>query len=254
MTCPRCKCEIPNDSKVCEVCGKKLQKKKLFASFKERKKGVKSVDSAVKKDTKFKIILAVVITVAIIGVIVAIILKIDDNSGLNLSDDLKEFVGEPVKTAINESDVYFADESAFDAANFITEFDYIIEDDKSVEIDGVKYPKWAIFIEADEKDTIEVIRYVDFSVLKKNSKGEKVDSEINLDKFAIGDKFKKVAKVVDCDAFSITYEGGSVAYEYRYYFKNDYKDEQGMTLNVVCDLEGGFIYSTTQRQIPDYID
>lgn len=254
MTCPRCKCEIPNGSKVCEVCGKKLQKKKLFSSFREKKKDSKSVDSAVKKDTKLKIILAAVVTVAIIAVIVLIIVLIDDNSGLNLSDDLKEFVGEPVKTAINETDVYFADESAFEAANFITEFDYIVEDDKSVEIDNVKYPKWAIFISADEKDTIKSIRYVDFSVLKNNSKGEKVDSEINLDKFTIGDKFKKVSKVIDCDAFSITYEGGSVKYEYRYYFKNDVKDEQGMTLEVVCDLEGGYIYSTTQRNIPDYVD
>lgn len=251
MNCPRCKCEIANDSKVCEVCGKKLQKTNIFSS-KEKKN--KNTDSKIKKETKLKIFGAVAVTALIIGLIITIIVMVDDNTGLNFTDDLKEYVGEPVKTAINETDVYFADESAFDAVNFITEFDYIVEDDKDVVIDGVKYPEWAIFISANDKDVITRVKYVDFRILKKNPKGVKVDSEINLDKFTMGDKYKKVAKAIDCDVFAIDYNGPSVTYEYRYYYKNDFKDEQGMTLKVVCDLEGGYTYSTSQRSIPDYVD
>ena len=254
MNCPRCKSEIPNDSKVCEVCGKKLQKKKLSSVFKEKKKKNKSADTLTKKDTKFKIILALSVTAVIVALVAVIIIFIDDNTGKNIVDDLKEFVGQPVKTAINETDVYFDDESAFETVNFNTDFDYIIEDDKDVEIDGVKFPKWAIFISADDNDKITSVKYVDFTVLKKNSKGAEVDKEINLNIFSMGDDYRTIAKAIDCDAFSVTYDGLSIIYEYRYYFENDFKDEQGMTLQVVFDNDNDFIYSTSQRIIPDYIE
>lgn len=256
MNCPRCKCEIPNDAEVCEVCGKKLRKKKLFSSFKEKKKEKKvknSADAAIKKDTKLKIILAAVVTALIIGIIVFIVSVVDDNTGVNLVDDIKDYLNSPVKTAINETDVYFADESAYEITNFITDFDYIIEDDDSVEIDGVEYPEWAIFINADDKDEIRSIKYVYFGALEKNPKGSKTDKEISIDKFTTGDKYRKVDKEIDAEVFSITYEGGSITYDYRYYFKNEFKDEQAMSLSVVCDWENEYIYSTAKREIPDYV-
>lgn len=251
MTCPRCKCDIPNDSTVCEVCGKKLKKKKLFSKKSDKKTSTSKTE--IPKETKIKIAIAVSAFAVLIALIIAIVVAIDDNTGVNLADDLKEYLDEPVKTAINESDEYFADESVFDAVNFLTEFDYVIEDDKDVEIDGVNYPRWAIFIVADEEDVIKSVRYVDFRVLKKNEKGIKLDGEVNLNKFKMGEKYRKISKEIDCDVFSITYEGGSVTYDYRYYFINDSKDEQGMSLSVVFDQDGGYIYSTTQRNTQDWI-
>lgn len=253
MTCPRCKSNIPENSTVCEVCNKKIKKKNLFSKKKkDMQNEKKQINSKLKE--KLKILVPVAIAVVALIVIILIIVKtIGDNTGLNLSDELSEFIGDPLKVAINETDEYFADESKFESANFIFEYNYIIEDDDSVQIDGVKYPNWAIYIVTNENDEISQIKYVDFRALKKNSKGYKTDDEINLDKFVLGDKFRTVNKTIGIEPFSITYNSGTIVYDYRYYFDNDFDDEQGMTLSVTLDNDEGYIYSTSQRDIPNWI-
>ena len=247
--------DVPDDSKVCEVCGKKLTKKKLLSSFRNHK-NEKNSDAKklnVSNETKIKIVAAVVVTAVIILVVILIVNRIEDNTGINLAKDIKDFTGEPLKTAINETQNYFADESAYDSVNFLTSFDYVIEDEDNLKIDGVKYPEWVVLITTDDNDKITEVKYVDFTILKKNSKGTKIKSEINLDKFTAGDKLRKVVKDIDAEPFSITYSDGSVTYNYKYYFVNDVKDEQAMSLDVVCDLEDSYIYSTTRRQTPEWL-
>lgn len=251
MTCPRCKSNIPDNSTVCDVCNKKIKKKKIIS---KEKKSTEKKQLNNKLKEKLKIIIPVIIGVIILVLLVFIVIKkIGDNTGLNLSDDLSEYIGEPIKVAINETDEYFADESKFEPANFVFEFNYIIEDDDSVKIDDVKYPCWAIYIVTNDNDEITQVKYVDFRILEKNSKGCKTDGEINLDKFVLGDKFRTVNKTIEIDPFCITYNSGTIVYDYRYYFKNDYDDEQGMTLSVTLDNEEGYIYSTSQRDIPNWL-
>lgn len=248
MTCPRCKSEIPDDSLRCEVCNKKIRKNK-----KHKPKPPKKDRKPIPKEVKIKFLIGAVVTILIIVVVVVIAKKVDDNTGVNIADEMQEFIDSPVKVAINETDEYFADESVFDALNFLGSFDYVIEAEKGVEIEGVNYPKWAVFVNTNDEDVIESVKYVDFRVLEKNSKGVKADKEINLERFVLGDKFKSVNKEIEIDPFAITYTAGTISYDYRYYFENEYDDQQGMTLNVVLDNDLEYIYSTTQRQVPDWI-
>lgn len=248
MICPRCKSNIPDNSVRCEVCDKKIKKTKT-----SKNSALKEKAKAIPKETKIKLLISVIVTVAIIVLILLVIKKVGDNTGKNLSESLSEYIGEPVKVAINETDEYFADDSNYSALNSITPFNYIIEAKKSVSVDGVNYPKWAIFIFTNDSDVIEQIKYVDFNALKGNTKGYETKREINLDKFAIGDKFRVVNKEIDIEPFMITYRSGTIIYDYRYYFKNDSKDEQGMTLSVALDEDNGYVYSTSQPIIPDWI-
>ena len=253
MTCPRCKSDIPDNTEKCEICGKKIKKCKALSKFKDKKKP-RSEKKTISRQTKLKILTAAIVTLALVIVIVFIINKVDNNTGINLSEDIKEYIDSPVKTAINETDAYFADESDFDAVNFLTDFDYVIEDDKDVQIDGVSYPVWAIFVSVNDDDEITSVTYTDFKVLKKNDKGIKTDKEINLDKFTSGEKYRKLANEIDINPFSITYENSKVIYTYKYYFENDFHDEQAMSLEVVYSVDDmTYVYSTSQREVEDWL-
>lgn len=248
MTCPRCKSEIPDNSVRCEVCDKKIRKNKKHKNCHSKKE-----KKPIPKEVKIKFLIGAIATLLIIFVVIIIAKRVDNNTGLNVAEELKEYIDSPIKVAINETDEYFADESQFDAVNFLCEFDYVIESEKAVEIDGVNYPKWAVFVFSSDDDVIKEIKYVDFKVLKSNPKGVKTDKEINLDKFVIGDRFKTVNKEIKIDPFAISYTSTTVSYDYRYYYENEYDDQQGMTLSVVLDNDLEYIYSTTQRQVPDWI-
>lgn len=258
MICPRCKCEISDDSKTCEICGKKIAKGKRF--FGKSKKSKTKVNPMLEKEpkkisaeSKIKLIAAVLATVAVVIVILVIIVKVNNETGINTAKEIAEYINEPILTARNETDIYLSDESAFDGVNNLAKFHYVVESEKHVEVDGVKYPKWAVLVHLNDNDEIANITYVDFTVLKKNHKGCKTDGEITLDEVKTGDKYRKTVDKIDAEPFAVVFDGTNTTYVYKYYFINEYKDEQAMTLSVVFNKNNDYAYSTSQRLSESWI-
>ena len=260
MICPRCKCEIADDSKVCEFCGKNLEKKKFSSIFKNRKTDKKQnipkplenkpgADSG----TIVKVIIALLVTALIFILAIIIIINLNKDNGLNYAKSLSEYINAPILSARNETDIYIADESAYDSVNQMIRFNYIVESEKDVEADGVTYPEWAVLIRLNDNDEIANVTYVDFTVMKKSYKGEKTNEEINLDKFEAGEKFRKVRAAVDLDPFTVSFNGSTITYNYCYYFKNNYNNEQAMSLSVVITESDEYCYSTSQKVFEPWI-
>lgn len=262
MKCPNCKCEIADDAVVCEFCGKEFEKKKR-KKFERKAKpkperpaepaeaeditAGRSQDVAA-SDKRFRLIIAAVITLVLVAVIIIIILMISDVSGLKNAKELAEYINKPILTARNKTDIYLSDESSYNGLNTLTKFDWVAESDKDVEVDGVKYPSWAVLIDLNDQDKIAAVTYADFSVLKKNRKGVKTDEEIDLGKIPTGEKFRKVKDQIDIDPFAIVYGDSTETYIYRYYFINNYDDEQAMALSVVFDSDNNYMFSTSQME------
>ena len=260
MICPRCKCEIADDSKICEFCGKKIRKKKLslFAKNKiDKNKALDFADSSAKSSTSpavaVKFAAGLVVCAVLVVSIILIIVTLTKDDGLNYAKDLSEYINQPILTARNETDIYIADESAYDSVNNLISFDYIVECEKDVEADGMTFPKWAVVIRLNDNDEIANVTYIDFTIMKKSYKGEKTKEEIILDKFAVGDKLRKVNAEIGIDPFTVSFNGIRVTYNYYYYFENNHKDEQAMSLSVTATEDDLYDYSTSQRVYQPWI-
>ncbi|NLZ46546.1 MAG: zinc ribbon domain-containing protein [Clostridiales bacterium] len=250
MICPKCKCEIPDDSKFCSFCDKKIKGKKVF--FRKTKKVVASDKKTEANENltfskKIKFFGALLLTLLIVFLIIYMVLKLNEVSGTKSAKELSEYINEPILTARNEIDIHLLEESNFDGVNCSVKFDYMVESEKDIKIDGVKYPQWAVFIVLNDNDEIAKVQYTNYKILKKHHKGIKVDEEINLNKFSKGNKFKKISNEIDIEPFSIVYENGYVKHIYKYYFVNSHKDEQAMILSVISNEKNEFQSSVTER-------
>lgn len=248
MICPRCKSEIPDDSKYCSICDKKIKiKKNLFKSKETADSSFEKVEDNLSLKKKLKFLLAVIITVVVVLIILLIVLKVNNVSGINTAKDLSKYINKPILTARNETDIHLLEESKYNGVNSLAQFDYLVESEKNIKIDGVKYPHWAVYIVLNDNDQIAKVQYTDYKKLKKHHKGVKLNEEIDLSKFSKGDKYKKVSAEIDIEPFSVVYADGITTYIYKYYFINSHKDEQGMSLAVVYNKKNQYQYSTSQR-------
>ena len=52
----------------------------------------------------------------------------------------------------------------FQGVNNALNFDYIIESDDSVNVDGINYPEWAALVTVDDEERIQTVKYSNFKV------------------------------------------------------------------------------------------
>jgi hypothetical protein len=72
--------------------------------------------------------------------------NIISGKGENTAESISEYIGVDVAKAQKKLDMHFKDESAFQGVNNALNFDYIIESDDSVNVDGINYPEWAALV------------------------------------------------------------------------------------------------------------
>lgn len=252
MKCPICKVEIPEGDNKCSGCGytlnsekKEMKEKKLF--FRKKKVEAAAEESESKSKTKLKLIFAL-IGVLIIALIVAIIVgTVNANRGRRLAEDLSEAIGRSVAVAEKNAKVELIEESDCAAANKLMlrqGASYLYESSKEVEVDGVSYPKWLIYVIFDEKSDISKIEYYDFDVLEKNYKGEKAKAEIDTSQIVLGDKKKDIDKMLKIDPSKIEYTADTIKCCYNYYFINDDGDEEAKAFYIM--------YSSDEKVISVY--
>lgn len=240
MVCKKCKEVLPDDAKVCTCCGSAIKPKKP-----KQPKEKKQIDKA-GLISKLKIVGVVAGFVAVIVLIITLIVTALSGEGIKTAEELSEYIGESMFDALNESNIKVADESKYTAVNNAMKFDYLIESEDSVKVDGVNFPEWVVTICLNEDEEIVTVTHTDFTVCKKNHKGQEADGEINLDNVKKNLKYKKVLDEIDLDPYSVTYENAFVTYTYKYYYEDEAENEQAVRLTVTYnkDMEYQYYNST----------
>lgn len=248
VVCKKCKEVLPDGTQVCTCCGAKVKPGKAKKPKPQKQDGEKKPLSA-----KLKIAgCALGIAVIVVLVIVLVVAIIADD-GKNTAKALSEYIGDSMLTAINDSDIKVYDESKYKAVNNAMKFNYIVESDDSVKVDGINFPEWAVTVCLNNDEEIVTVSYTDFTVCKKNHKGPEAKSFINLDNVKKNEKYKEVTKEIDLDVYSITYDNSFVTYTYKYYYEDESKNEQAVRLTVTFNKAMEYQYYASELVYPDDI-
>lgn len=262
MKCPKCGENVNKDDKICRNCGTVLKKEKnsfLGSLFSRKKKapapGVPLLETTaegavVNKFKYIKAALAAGAVIIVITLIMVLIFHVASGKGLKQAEKFAGYIGSKVTSAEQELEVHLKDNSAFAAVNKADSFDYIYESESRVEVDDVSFPEWTVTIMRTDTEKIEQVIFTDYRVLKKDSRGKKLDKRVDLDKFEKNEKITNVLDEIDADPFRITYDDLYRKYEYRYYYKLDNGDIQGVILYITCDYNNKYLYYVDEDVFP----
>ncbi len=272
MLCPKCRKEISDQVIECPYCHVSIRmsekKKKRLAvkqikklEDKKRKKDKTIKVKAVPDGTEIrhglgrrglKLLLIAGIAAVIVIVAAVIVLAVTASKGERYAEDASQYIGQQPAVLSATTGIQYLDESKYYGVNSAIAFDYICESDKSVKVQGIEYPRWAVLVSvSDIGGHISKITYTDFTVLKHDIRGKKQKDSVDLDRFPAGTKQSSVLKNIDMSPYSITYsEDGGVTYVYKYWYKRDNGDEQAMLMRVTFSEKGKYKYSTNEVLIP----
>ncbi len=276
MLCPKCQKEISDQIIECPFCHtsirmtdkqrKKLADKQRRQIADKRRKKDKNKNKTIRffqKKTAYeikhgltrrgvKLIIGGGIAAVVVIIAVVIVMALTASKGLRYAEDASAYIGEQPQTLNVKTGIQYLDESKFYGVNSAIAFDYIYESDKTVKVQGIEYPSWAVTLTtSDNSGHISKVTYTDFSTLKHDIRGKKLSGCIDLDRFSSGTKQSAVMKAIDLSPYSITYsEDGGITYVYKYYYKRDNGDEQAMLTRVTFSEKGKYKYSTNEVLIP----
>lgn len=263
VECPKCRKPVGDNDIVCANCGVELRpgKKTALARRMRRKdkpaiemdSGIRAKRSGRLGDGKLKLGLFFIAFALLVTLIILIVVNVVGSEGENTAEDIAEYIGMDVGNAQKKLDMHFKDESAFQGVNNALKFNYIVESEDSVKLDGITYPEWAALITVDGKERIESVKYACFEALKDNTDGEEKSKAINLNKFEKGTKWGTVSDETDLDYYSISWTKDTKAYVYRYWYENDAGDRQPVVLSTVFDTDNKFLYYTSTLVYPEYL-
>ncbi|MGN0601394.1 MAG: zinc ribbon domain-containing protein [Oscillospiraceae bacterium] len=257
MVCPKCRKTVGDNDAVCSNCGVALKEPKKEKSikgiFNKKKKAAReNLKTVTKKATgkKTKVILSVAAVILIIALVIVLAVHLTGDKGNKIAGEFAEFIGSPLSQAENDTGYHLKSDSAFRSVNKVIAFDEIYESEDEVRIDDISYPQWAVTVNLNQSNKIDSVVYTDFKSIKSDSRGEKKDKLINLEKFDKGTKFNTVADEIDLDPYSITYKSGNTTYVYKYYYETDYGDAQTVVLSVTFDSDDKFLYDSAEYVYP----
>jgi hypothetical protein len=275
MDCPKCRKAVSDSDYVCPYCGTKIRTEPE-KSKKKRTEKDKSVKVKVKSNTtkgglfkrkkspdrevipksellsKFKIVAVVICIILIVILLITILFSALSSKGEKYADIAAQYIGKDFSAIKDEDDIHFKDESACFGVNSTVDFDYIFESDKKIKAQDIAYPQWAVTISLADNNYITDVTYTNFSVIKKDMRGEKHGSLVNLDNFKEGCKQSSVTKYVDMTPYNIHYaQSGIVTYTYKYYYFRDNGDAQQVILRVAFTEDGKYKYYTSELIYPD---
>lgn len=262
MKCPKCGKKVGEHDAVCSNCGIALQDtpddtaliKSVFGKKKKslgttKPDGVQQVKNKV-GEKRLKLILFSIALVLLITLIIIIVVSITGTKGEKIAENVSEFIGSELADAEKKCEVHFKDESAYAGVNNAIKYDYAVEADDTVTVDGITYPEWGVFITLDDSDCIETVKYSNFKLLEDNVKGEERDRVVNLDKFEKGVTFGTVSDEIDLDYYSVVYALDADTYNYRYWYKTESGDVQPVVLSVTFDKNHKYLYYSSTLLYP----
>lgn len=261
MRCPECGSEISENDVFCGSCGaeifyvpdaspaeqeipdKEKTDKKSDPKHKNKKKDRKSSHSAKEKFiAAVRIICVVLIAILIIIIIVFAVMSVKAGEGKRIFDKIP--LGRDVEKISAETGADFSagKNSLYGALNYIADHDFICESEKSIDVNGIQVPEWAILLNKDGSDNVIRAVLYNFSLLRHNWMGEKTGDKIDASMIQFGMKQKEAERIIGLKPYTITKEseGNTETFTYRYHY-TDEASGNNCVMNlyvVISDVDG----------------
>lgn len=232
MKCSECGAEINDNEIYCpkcgaEIIGTELPDAVLMEDLSEKgsaknKKGRGRSD----KKPKNRLIIAVRITgiLIIIGLIVFLIVYIAGTIGAKEGRKIFDSVplGRDIDMIGKETGVIFlsGESSAYGAVNYIADYDYIYESEKSVTVDGIMLPEWAVLLKENSSGVAEEAVLYNFGLLRHSWMGSRTASKIETTAVEFGMSIKSAERAIGLKPYTIIKESKDniSVYVYRYHY------------------------------------
>lgn len=263
MRCPECGGEINETEVFCPSCGAEL-----FGSSREpvesdvfevledvdtenvgkKKKKAKNKRNAAAKGKNQKLAVGVRIAGIVVLLAVVVILIIAAVNSIGASKGRKIFdsadLGRDVEMIKSKTKAEFISgkASAYGAVNHISDYDYICESEKAVNVNGIQLPEWAVLLKADDGGAVNEATLYNFSVLKHNWMGARTAERIEPSTVEFGMTAKAAERALGLKPYTIIKESkeNTTVYIYRY----NYTDSESGNICVrnfsveVSDVDG----------------
>ncbi len=256
MICPFCDTPIDDNSLCCPNCGKPLDNKGAAkATVKDNTpKGVNK-QQTVQMLKAVGIIAAIVLL--IVGVVIIFTVLIFGSKGKKSADALANQLGRSIERAEADTGFELEGASMYDSVlKKVVPYNFILESDKKVKVDGMVLPSWVVFIVTNSENKIQEVIFYDFSIQQTNWKGEKRGEKFDEGKLTYGDKIKTVSNQLGISPLMIRYSNNDTTqYIYKYYYVDkESKNEIAYSMTINYDLEGAMEnYNVTEVDYISYM-
>lgn len=255
MKCPECGFELNDNEVYCENCGAEIVAALPSSPDGEKQGNVKNrkKNADNKGASKLKLGAAIIGTVAAIAVIVTITVCVVN--AVKASEGRKIFEKVPLGRDISmiESDTgttfLSGESSAYGALNHIADYNYICESEKSVTVDGIMLPEWAVLLRDGSAGSVGEAVLYNFTVIKHSWMGTKTASKLELSAVEYGTSIKAAERAIGLKPYTIVKESteNTSTYVYRYHYVDD---ESGNN----CVMNFYVIVSDVDNQVKDVRD
>ena len=263
MKCPDCGFDIDDNEVYCPHCGREIVEVNQSDNESHKKKLKKRIseddkDSKGKKDLSLilKIAAAVVAVILIVIIIVSIAVSVNASKGRKIFDKIP--LGRDAAIIGSETGAAFltGESSAYSVVNYIADYDHICESEKSVTVDGIKLPEWAVLLRESPSGSVEEAVLYNFSILKRSWMGEKLSSKIESSAVEFGSKIRSAERAIGLKPYTIIRESAenTSTYVYRYHY-TDEESGNNFVMNfyvIVNDVDGKVI-DVREEQL-DYLN
>ena len=224
MKCPNCGSEIADNEVYCQHCGMEIVEAGQTDS-EEQKKSKKSrstKDGDGKKNLSLilKAAAAVVVIILIVIIIVSVTASVNASKGRKIFDKIP--LGRDAAMIGSETGAVFltGESSEYSVVNYIADYDHICESEKSVTVDGIRLPEWAVLLRENPSGMVEEAVLYNFSILKHSWMGEKLGDKIEASAVEFGSKIKSAERSIGLKPYTIIKESteNTSTYVYRYHY------------------------------------
>ena len=264
MKCPNCGFDIDDNEVYCPHCGMEIvaenkpeneDKKKP----KKRSKGdMGDKDGGEKKDLSLilKVAAAAAVVILIVIIIVSVSVSVNASKGRKIFDKIP--LGRDAAIIASETGAVFltGESSGYSVVNYIADYDHICESEKSVTVDGIKLPEWAVLLRENSSGSVEEAVLYNFSILKHSWMGEKLSSKIEASAVEFGSKIRSAERSIGLKPYTIIKESAenTSTYVYRYHYTDE---ESGnnfvMNFYVIVNDVDGKVVDVREEQL-DYLN
>ena len=249
MKCTECGAEINDNEIYCPKCGAEIVYTQLPEAVQNedapengnaKKKKVRNTSD---KKSKNKLIFAVRIAgiLIIIGLIIFVIIyiagTIRGNEGRKIFDSVP--LGRDISFIEKEAGTSFlnGESSKYGAVNYIAEYDHICESEKSVTVDGITLPEWAVLLRENSSGAAEEAVLYNFSLLKHSWMGSRLASKLEATSVEYGMSIKSAERAIGLKPYTIVKESKEniSVYVYRYHY-TDSESSNNCVMNFCIEV------------------
>lgn len=199
-----------------------MKEKEEKTEIVEKAEAAKPALNKKKKKLSIKGILILAVILLIAAGIIALILFLQArrNDGAAHALELSEEIGRDIQTAQKRTRINLSAASEYGVINQLaTDYEYLYESPRSVQVRGVSIPQWVILTDVNGSQ-IEKVVFYDYRQLHSYGNGTKTKHRITTDGIIPGMDSISVEENLGLHPFCTEYTAGTTINRYKYYYKD----------------------------------